>query len=190
MTRNPAQTLSFISRSLTFGLALIASLASLSIVVSAQTLPSGFVRETVLSVSAPTAVAFTPDGRMLVTTQGGRLLVKNGAATEVTAITVNAASTGADPKICTESERGLLGIAVDPLFASNQYIYLFYTERNGSACQTGTYVSAGNYVTTERPVNRVSRFTLGNDNLVVLIKCTSFCENFNKQSSAVVFSRT
>ena len=164
MTRNLAHTFSSFLRSLALGLPLAASLAN---VVAAQTLPSGFVRETVLSVSAPTALAFTPDGRMLVTTQGGRLLVKNGAAAEVTAITFNAASTGADPKICTESERGLLGVAVDPLFASNQFIYLFYTARNGSTCQTGTYVSAGNYVTTGRPVNRVSRFTLGNDNLVV-----------------------
>lgn len=143
------------------------SFALIAIAVGAQTLPTGFVRESVLAVSAPTALAFTPDGRLLVTTQGGRLLVKSGAAPEVTALTFNAASTGADPKICTESERGLLGVAVDPLFANNQFIYLFYTARNGSACQGGSYVSAGNYVTTGRPVNRVSRFTLGNDNLVV-----------------------
>ena len=143
------------------------SFALIAIAVGAQTLPTGFVRESVLAVSAPTALAFTPDGRLLVTTQGGRLLVKNGAAPEVTALTFNAASTGADPKICTESERGLLGVAVDPLFASNQFIYLFYTARNGSSCQTGTYLNAGDYVATGRPVNRVSRFTLGNDNLVV-----------------------
>ena len=143
------------------------SFALIAIAVGAQTLPTGFVRESVLAVSAPTALAFTPDGRLLVTTQGGRLLVKSGAAPEVSALTFNAASTGADPKICTESERGLLGVAVDPLFASNQFIYLFYTARNGSTCQAGSYVSAGNYVTTGRPVNRVSRFTLGNDNLVV-----------------------
>jgi len=155
------------------GLALIASLASGASIVSAQTLPSNFVRETVLSVSAPTALAFTPDGRMLVTTQGGRLLVKNGAATEVTALTFNAASAGAEPKICTESERGLLGVAVDPLFASNQFVYLFYTARNGASgttsCTTGsTYVDGGgNYTPAGKPVNRVSRFTLGNDSLIV-----------------------
>ena len=148
------------------GTALMASQTS---VVSAQTLPSGFVRETMLCVSAPTALAFTPDGRMLVTTQGGRLLVKNGAATEVTALTFNATSSGADPKICTESERGLLGIAVDPLFASNQFIYLFYTARNGSTCPTSNvYVDGtGNYIPAGKPVNRVSRFTLGNDNLLL-----------------------
>ncbi len=137
--------------------------------VGAQTLPTGFVRESVLAVAAPTALAFTPDGRMLVTTQGGTLLVKPAAsATAVTALTFNAASTGADPKICSNSERGLLGVAVDPLFASNQYIYLFYTARNASGCETGVlYVNSGSYVTTGRPVNRLSRFVLGSDNIVL-----------------------
>ena len=139
--------------------------------LGAQTLPTGFVRESVLAVSSPTALAFTPDGRLLVTTQGGTLLVKPVASnTAVTALTFNTTSTGADPKICSNSERGLLGVAVDPLFASNQFIYLFYTARNGSAdCGTGSlYVDGtGNYVPAGKPVNRVSRFTLGNDNIVV-----------------------
>ena len=106
---------------------------------------------------------------MLVTTQGGRLLVKSGAATEVTALAFNGASTGAEPKICTQSERGLLGVAVDPLFASNRFIYLFYTARNGSACATSNvYVDGlGNYIAAAKPVNRVSRFILGDDNVVV-----------------------
>lgn len=146
------------------------SFALIAINVGAQTLPAGFVRESVLAVSAPTALAFTPDGRLLVTTQGGRLLVKNGAAPEVTALTFNAASTGADPKICSNSERGLLGVAVDPLFASNQFIYLFYTARNGSPdCGTGSvYVDGvGNYTPAGKPVNRVSRFTLGSNNIVL-----------------------
>ncbi len=133
---------------------------------SAQTLPNGFVRESVLTVSAPTAVAFTPDGRMLVTTQGGTLLVKNGTAAATTALTFGTAGTTTGLEVCSNSERGLLGVAVDPQFASNQYIYLFYTARNLSTCQTGTYVSSGAYVTTGRPVNRVSRFTLGANNIV------------------------
>jgi glucose/arabinose dehydrogenase len=144
------------------------ALAFTALAATAQTLPVGFVREAVLSVSSPTALAFTPDGRMLVTTQGGTLLVKPPAsATATTALTFG--TTGATGlEVCSNSERGLLGVAVDPLFASNQYIYLFYTARNGSTCQTGTYVNgSGGYETTGRPVNRVSRFTLGNDNIVL-----------------------
>lgn len=149
----------------------VAGCMLLGCALGAQTLPTGFVRESVLAVSSPTALAFTPDGRLLVTTQGGTLLVKPVASnTAVTALTFNTTSTGADPKICSNSERGLLGVAVDPLFASNQFIYLFYTARNGSAdCGTGSlYVDGtGNYVPAGKPVNRVSRFTLGNDNIVV-----------------------
>ena len=43
---------------------------------AAATVPAGFVDEAVGSVSAPTAIAFTPDGRMLVTTQPGQFQVR------------------------------------------------------------------------------------------------------------------
>lgn len=136
--------------------------------LAAQTLPAGFVDEAVVTVGGPTALTFTPDGRMLVTTQGGNLrVVKNGALLPTAALTFNTLSTGADPKICTESERGLLGVAVDPQFASNGYIYLYYTARNGSGCATGiTYGTATAYASAGRPVNRVSRFVLGANDLV------------------------
>jgi glucose/arabinose dehydrogenase len=143
------------------------ALAVIGLAVGAQTLPAGFVRESVLAVSSPTALAFTPDGRLLVTIQGGSLLVKNGAAAATTALTFNTTGTTSGLEICANSERGLLGVAVDPQFASNQYIYLFYTARNASGCETGiTYLNSGSYVTTGRPVNRVSRFTLGSDSVV------------------------
>src|SRR5688572_28832998 len=37
--------------------------------------PAGFSDALVASIGAPTAIAFTPDNRMLVTTQGGSLFV-------------------------------------------------------------------------------------------------------------------
>lgn len=168
----------------------VAAVAVAAGAVAAQTLPLGFVREAVLAVSAPTALAFTPDGRMLVTTQGGFLLVKSAtSATAGTALSFNSTSSGADPKLCSNSERGLLGVAVDPLFASNQFIYLFYTARNGSAdCGTGSlYVDGmGNYAPANKPVNRVSRFTLGNDNIalpatetIIVNNMPSFAGNHN-----------
>src|SRR3712207_4240258 len=39
------------------------------------TLPADFSDALVTSVASPTALAFTPDGRMLITTQPGRLRV-------------------------------------------------------------------------------------------------------------------
>ena len=157
-----------ISRSLFRFFACCLVLSALPGMVAAQTLPSGFVDEAVVNVGAPTALAFTPDGRMLITTQGGTLrVVKNGALLATAAITFNTAATGADPRICTGSERGLLGVAVDPQFASNGYVYLFYTARNGSSCATGAIYGTGTlYDATGRAVNRVSRFVLGSNDLI------------------------
>ena len=110
---------------------------------AAAAIPPGFADSLVAAVASPTAVAFTPDGRILVTTQPGRLrVVAGGSLLPTPALDLSA-------RACTTSERGLLGVAVDPAFASNRSIYLFYTANAGAQC-----------------VNRVSRFTLGNDNVV------------------------
>ena len=148
---------------------LVAS-ASIASGVHAQTLPTGFSDALVTAVSAPTAMAFTPDGRLLVTGQNGSLRVfKSGALLVTPALSFNGAATGADPKICTGSEEGLLGIAVDPQFTTNKYVYMYYTARNGSDCGSPNYTSAnppdttvdGTYSAFNRRANRVSRFVLG-----------------------------
>lgn len=131
----------------------------------AQTRPPGFVDEQVALVNSPTALAFTPDGRMLITQKGGQLRIyKNGALLAGSALDLAAAPN----KICSGSEQGLLGVAVDPLFATNNYIYLFYTSRGTTnTCDGGgTYFDVnGNYSAVGKAINRVSRFTLGTDDL-------------------------
>ena len=52
-----------------------ATIAAAAAPAGAVTLPAGFTDTVVATVGAPTAIAFTPDGRMLVTTQPGRLRV-------------------------------------------------------------------------------------------------------------------
>jgi len=101
--------------------------------------PAGFSDVLVTGIGAPTAIAFTPDGRLLITTQGGTLrVVENGALVATPAITFGGTV------LCTNSERGLLGVAVDPAFTANGYLYFFRTFRTaGGAC-----------------VNRVARFTM------------------------------
>ncbi len=118
----------------------------LALPASALTLPPGFGDALVASVPVPTALAFTPDGRLLVTTQGGDLRIVSGGSL----LSTPALSLGS--KVCTNSERGLLGVAVDPQFATNHWIYLFYTfNKNAAGCPTSS---------TTSPVERVSRFTL------------------------------
>jgi len=118
---------------------------------AAAAVPAGFEDTLVASIASPTGLAFTPDGRILVTTQPGQLrIVENGVLLPTPAL--NLASI-----LCTNSERGLLGVAVDPSFASNGFIYLFYTFNKFGACGQNTATT---------PVNRVSRFTLSTANTV------------------------
>lgn len=133
-------------------------------------IPAGFVDEVVTpddddaSVSGPTAIAFTPDGRLLITRQSGVLIVRQGT-TNTTAVTFPAS------QLCANFERGLLGVAVDPDFGpgagQNRFIYLFYTFRNGAAACSGSTV----------PVNRVSRFVLADNNTVDLASETVLVDN-------------
>ena len=80
---------------------------------------------------------FTPDGRLLVTTTPGKLRVyKDGALLANPALDISG-------KICTNGERGLLGVAVDPNFATNNYIYLYYTFKKHGVCEQNTAERAG-----------------------------------------------
>ncbi|MGH9160619.1 MAG: PQQ-dependent sugar dehydrogenase, partial [Vicinamibacteraceae bacterium] len=114
--------------------------------------PAGFEERLAVGVGLqPTALAFTPDGRMLIATQAGQLLVKAGDALLPTPAIDLA------PRMCSNVERGLLGVAVDPAFAENHYVYLYYTFNKHDTCETNT---------PRVPVNRVSRLVLGDDNLI------------------------
>jgi len=126
--------------------------------VGAATAPTGFTDTKVASVGAPTAVAFTPDGRMLVTTQQGRLNVyRDGTLLKDGALNLGS-------RVCANSERGLLGLAVDPEFESNRYVYVYYTHnkfgQTSNSCATKRDGAAVN-----TPVNRASRFQLSDANV-------------------------
>jgi glucose/arabinose dehydrogenase len=129
------------------------ALASLfALPTPAITLPPGFTDNLVAAVGAPTALAFTPDGRLLIASQGGDLRVVQGGALLVTP----ALSLGA--RVCSNAERGLLGVAVDPAFTANHFVYLFYTfNKNNNACPT---------LVSTVPVERVSRYTLPATNAI------------------------
>ena len=105
---------------------------------SAATLPSGFSESVVASgISSPTAMDFAPDGRWFVCQQNGQLrVIKNGVLLAGPFLTVTPDSIG---------ERGLLGVAFDPNFANNQWVYIYYTVPGSPAH------------------NRVSRFTASGD---------------------------
>jgi glucose/arabinose dehydrogenase len=116
---------------------------------SAAVTPPDFTDTRVMSVDSPTALAFTPDGRLLVTSEPGRLRVyKDGALLPNPALDISG-------KVCTNGARGLLGVAVDPNFSTNNYIYLFYTFKKHGVCPQNT---------ANVPVNRVERYVLSDSN--------------------------
>ena len=151
--------------------ATLAALMAFAPNIQAQALPGGFSDALVTAVGAPTAMAVTPDGRMLITGQNGALLVfKNNALLVTPALSFdNTCTSSTNPKICTGGEQGLLGVAVDPAFATKNYIYRPYTARNGSDCSSPNYTAAnvadgtpdGIYSAFNRKANRVSRYVLG-----------------------------
>ena len=103
----------------------------------AATLPAGFTETQISGLSSPTAMEIAPDGRIFVCQQGGSLrVIKNGALLPTPFVTLSV-----DPG----GERGLLGIAFDPNFATNNFLYLYYT------------------ATTNPRRNRVSRFIADGD---------------------------
>ena len=114
-------------------------LASSSVrIADAATVPAGFTDSLVAAgLANPTAMALAPDGRIFVCEQGGTLrVIKNGVLLAAPFLTVTVDSSG---------ERGLLGVAFDPNFVSNQLVYIYYT------------------ATTPTVHNRISRFTAAGD---------------------------
>ena len=114
------------------------SLLFLSIIANAEpmsSLPADFVETQITGngLSNTTAMALHPDGRIFVCQQSGELrVIKNGVVlpTPFVTLTVNA-----------DGERGLLGVTFDPNYATNRFVYVYYT------------------ATTPTIHNRVSRFT-------------------------------
>jgi glucose/arabinose dehydrogenase len=86
----------------------------------AASLPEGFTeRRVVEGLTGATAMAFAPDGRLFVCQQDGRLrVIKDGELLSEPFATFDVDSTG---------ERGLLGVAFDPGFAQNGFVYVYYT---------------------------------------------------------------
>src|SRR5688500_2144123 len=68
----------------------------------------------------PWSLAFAPDGRLFVTERAGRVRILNasGSSSEL-ALTLEG--------VYTQGEAGLLGLALDPAFADNRLLYLYYT---------------------------------------------------------------
>jgi len=101
-------------------------------------------------LEVPWEIRFLPDGTLLVTERSGRIVRIDQTTGTITEL-------GSLP-VAHVGEGGLLGLALDPGFPAEPYLYVMYTRRD-NASQSGL-------------ANRVSRLTLSGDALgeeVVLV---------------------
>jgi uncharacterized repeat protein (TIGR03806 family) len=118
-------------------LILLATVAGLHAATFSAT---GFAETQVASGLDPTTMAFAPDGRLFVCEKPGRVrVVKNGALLGTPFVDLSAV-------VDNYNERGLMSVCFDPSFASNGWIYVYYTRKEGTA-----------------RFNRVARFTASGD---------------------------
>ncbi len=105
-------------------------------------LPAGFAETQVArGIDSPIAMALAPDGRMFVTEQDGAVrIIKDGTLLPTPFLSL-ATGVGYDAQ-------GLCGIALDPNFQANGYVYIDYTVEGSTAFQ------------------RISRFTASGDTAV------------------------
>ncbi|MFJ7412764.1 ThuA domain-containing protein [Streptomyces sp. NPDC098077] len=102
----------------------------------------------------PMSLAVLPDRSVLHTSRSGELRITDSAG--------NTRISGTLP-VYTHDEEGLQGVGVDPDFAENRAIYLFYAPPMdtpaGDAPETGTAADFAKF----EGVNRLSRFVLNED---------------------------
>jgi glucose/arabinose dehydrogenase len=82
-------------------------------------------RVIVTGLEIPWAIDLAPDGRLFVTERPGRVRVVRFDGTTATLQPEPWATVAA--RVSTNTERGLLGIALDPQFSRNGFVYLYYS---------------------------------------------------------------
>jgi glucose/arabinose dehydrogenase len=134
--------------------------------VKAQALPSTYTQTTVVSgLSYPVDFDWTPDGRYFVTQKGGY----SGAAANAKILVYSASGTllstfaNVTDSITCGGERGLLGIAIDPNFSTNHFVYAYYVYKYGTANQIRVvrWLESANVGTNPTTILSLNLNTLG-----------------------------
>jgi aldose sugar dehydrogenase len=160
------------------GLMLLAALAFAAPAASqaparVKTQAGDVVVETVArGLEFPWALAFLPDGRMLVTERDGRLRLVSAEGTLSPAIQ-------GVPRVAARGQGGLLDVTLDPNFAQNRTLYLSYAEpRSGGGA--GTSVARA----------RLNEAGTALENVEVIFRQEPASSGGNHFGSRLVFDRT
>jgi glucose/arabinose dehydrogenase len=124
----------------------------------------------VMALDVPWSMAFAPDGRLFLTERGGRVRILNAAiSTSELALTLD--------DVYTQGEAGLLGLALDPGFTQNRFVYLYYSAATigGAVNRVVRYREAGSRLTDRvvlldnipaAPIHDGGRLRFGPDGLL------------------------
>ena len=83
------------------------------------------------NLDTPWAIDFFPNGKMIFTERPGRVSLLNLETKEIKII--------GEIDVSERGESGLLGIAVDPEFWENNFVYVYYTHENGNMVSRFTF---------------------------------------------------
>ncbi|MET9495595.1 PQQ-dependent sugar dehydrogenase [Streptomyces sp. NPDC006552] len=113
----------------------------------------------VAETGEPMTLAVLPDRSVLHTSRDGTLRVTDAAGTTKVAAKLN---------VYSHDEEGLQGVAADPGFSSNRFVYLYYAPTLSTPSGDAPSDGAAADFTPFDGVNRLSRFVLKADNTLDL----------------------
>ncbi|HAC15086.1 MAG TPA: hypothetical protein DCE78_03965, partial [Bacteroidetes bacterium] len=107
-----------------------------SISYSQVSYPSGFSANLVADHLDPTTMVIAPDGRIFITEKNGKVrIVENGTLLEQPFLHI---------EVDNFNERGLNGIALDPDFDINNFVYVYYTVPDENRNRVSRFTANGN----------------------------------------------
>lgn len=115
------------------------------------------IKEFVRGLIVPWSMVFTSNDRMLVTERTGKVrVIENGKLVDQELLSLS--NVGG-----SSSEEGLMGIAIDPDYSSNKYVYLMYSQVKSGVItnKVSRFIDQGSKLTDEKiilndlPGNRV-----------------------------------
>jgi glucose/arabinose dehydrogenase len=140
----------------------VGTLLALAISPAQGAVPNGFTQSQVASgLAGPMDMEFAPDGRLFVAEEAGKVRIVKPNGTLATFLDISS-------KVDIAGERGLMGVTFDPNFATNHFVYLYYTRK----------------ATATTPVhNRVVRVTASGDSAIAGSEVLVF--RLNNQSAQI-----
>jgi glucose/arabinose dehydrogenase len=123
------------------------------------------------SLVSPWGIAALPDGRFLITEKAGNMRI-------VTASGQVSAPLSGIPAVNSGGQGGLLGLCIDPAFATNHLVYWTYSEKRSDGNLLA--VAKGNISSNESKM----------ENVMVIYRATPAYSGTGQYGSRVIFDRT